>query len=237
MTIPMKNNIKIFNPRFSVFAKFPIPRTENDFKLQTLLIYVHDRLRATIKSLEANQGKCIFDKETEDVIIKFDKELCNIIEEYVPTYDSIYSQREEIIGKINPTALQLKIISETIPFSTFNNRIVEECEQFFSPEKRWIPDLVAISLLNYWIADFSKRTFTYSFIYKLNLQEILDLYNKVALKNKSKDIELSKTIDEMYSFSEMLIIKISKMKYKTVCVKNKSNKKTRRKKWAIKQQN
>lgn len=224
--------VHFFQARFSILRNYPRPLTENDSKLQSILIYVGSRLKDTLEAQKTKNGIALFDDKILNKLLEFNKELYKEICEYIPKFEEIEDEMEKIISHRNPTDLQIKTYTEYLPVSKFFNLIVNECEKAFDNNRNWIPDLMAISLIMNWLKEKDKKSFTYKFLEKYDYQEIIDLYNSVALKNKKEDKFFYETITNMYDLAEEIINKIDKTKYQTKIVREnkKSNKKKKKRK-------
>lgn len=199
-------------PRYSLFSKFPVPTIENDFKLQAILVYALDRLEDTVKYIE-NGGKSeFFNKEESTLISEFIINFRTQIEEYVPSFNDIYKQLQILQNQRTQTVLTTKTYNEYRKFIFYYNSLVQACEKHLTKKTKWIPDLVGISLLNYWIVDLGKNTVKYSFLYKMDLQSKLDVYNKVALRKKGD--KAYGCIDKMYNITSDILMELNQKSMK-----------------------
>ena len=223
----MTTKIRFLKPQFTILKNFPIPRIENDFKLQCLLIYAHDRISYITECHNLDKGINIFNIKDNEFVLNFLKTFCNEVEEYIPTFSELEKEKNSILNQNNLTNIHNLMLVEYEPLSKFYGVVVKESEKIFKEDTVWIPDLIAISLINMWVNELDKRTFTYTFLYKYDFQKILDLYNKISLESKNKNTSLYDTIQHMYDSSENIIKKINNTKYKTIFTKAKA--KTKRK--------
>lgn len=203
-----------FNPikRFSILSKYPQPKIENDLKLQAILIYSLARIEDLLRLEQTSAGEYIFEnKEEINSVYSFLIHLKNELEKQIPSFIEIEKSILTLKAKNNPTAVEAMAFNEYIPVVRFYNLIIKECEKVFTKETLWIPDLVAISLINHWLIDLSKQTITYSFLNNYDFQSILDRYNNIALK--SNHTKYKKCINEMYDISKNIVIALDTHKY------------------------
>jgi len=204
-----KNEIKL-KKGFGILKNYPIPLHKNDFKLQAILVYALSRIEGAIEKYNSPEAKSLFkDKIDEAFVFEFYKNLKEDLKRLVPAFDDLERFILSLKNKPNATAIETLAFRQCVPLVRSYNVIVIECEKHFKENTLWIPDLVAISLINFWFTEYAKLTTVYaSIVAKYNFQNILDRYNKIAIENKKIGVECH--IKKMYDIVSEIVLNLDK---------------------------
>jgi hypothetical protein len=187
-------------------------------KTEALLVFIRtllDQLFTNIKTEDEFHIKIGTKEDTKviyDALMMLHKELQSCVVD--ATYLKVVLQKKD-------TSAKFKILHRTEePLITYYNSLTKVIENQLSVGKRWLPEVIIISMLSQWVLEEQKSTYLYSFLNKIDYIGLIEQFDYIKL---SQDSDKKELIMQMYKLSTLLIEKLKQSTHK-------SKKKKRKKK-------
>jgi len=190
-------------------------------KVDTLLLIVHNLLcdykEIDIENISKN---CELDINKND--IKQISKTVYDLKEYLDNNIIVSETMVHLFQNQNQSKVFSKIAKNLEPMRVYYKYLRSIFSAKINSGTHWVPELLAFSLIYNYKKEYDKSFINHPFIDKLQVENILNIYNKnnIKIKKALKDNEdknswkIKTNLDEMYDLSEFMINKYLEYTYK-----------------------
>lgn len=171
--------------------KHPTPRYPHDFKIKAILVYSGYLISKNLEGYDNDSSVSIMSKKDEMKMKSFNEKILQLISKITPSYESVKIQKNIYESLKSPSFAKRVEIATNKPLYINLFFLVNKIEGYTKDKKAWIPDLIAISLLNFVLNESKHKSFVYKDIYKISddIKNILARYLQLSLRTDNEDFK------------------------------------------------